>query len=72
MHVIYTGAVPNQHVIPLTRYLVDGGRKRAFCVGSNYIWAWENNRILRDELSRMAARCSPSGMSRWGRRISPG
>ncbi len=51
-HVIYTGAVPNQHVIPLTRYLVSGGRKRAFCIGSNYIWAWENNRILRDELSR--------------------
>lgn len=51
-HVIYTGAVPNQHVIPLIRYLVSQGRKRIFCVGSNYIWAWENNRILRDELPR--------------------
>ena len=25
--------------------------KRAYCVGSNYIWAWENNRILREALS---------------------
>ncbi len=49
---IYTGAVPNQHVIPLIRYLRDQGRTRAFCIGSNYIWAWENNRILRDELAR--------------------
>ena len=50
--VIYTGAVPNQHVIPLVEYLTGQGRKRIFCVGSNYIWAWENNRILRDELLR--------------------
>lgn len=51
-HVVYTGAVPNQHVIPLIGYLLGRGRKRAFCVGSNYIWAWESNRILRDELLR--------------------
>jgi branched-chain amino acid transport system substrate-binding protein len=38
-NVIYTGAAPNQHVLPL-----------AFCVGSNYIWAWENNRILRESV----------------------
>ena len=25
--------------------------KRAYCVGSNYIWAWENNRILREGLA---------------------
>lgn len=50
--VIYTGAVPNQHVIPLVEYLVEQGRKRVFCIGSNYVWAWENNRILRDELLR--------------------
>lgn len=51
-NVIYTGAVPNQHVIPLIDYLHKQGRTRAFCLGSNYIWAWENNRVFREEIMR--------------------
>ncbi len=50
-NVIYTGAAPNQHIIPLIQYLVNNVGKRAYCVGSNYIWAWENNRILREGLA---------------------
>lgn len=50
-NVIYTGAAPNQHIIPLIEYLVGNLGKRAYCVGSNYIWSWENNRILREGLS---------------------
>lgn len=50
-NVIYTGASPNQHVIPLARYVLARGWTRAFFIGSNYIWAWENNRILRDVLT---------------------
>ncbi len=50
-NVIYTGATPNQHIIPLTEFLTTHVGKRAYCVGSNYIWAWENNRILREGLS---------------------
>jgi len=49
--VIYTGAAPNQHILPLVEHLVRSAGKRAFCVGSNYIWAWENNRVLREALS---------------------
>ena len=49
-NVIYTGAAPNQHIVPLIRYLLAHVGKRAYCVGSNYIWAWENNRILREAL----------------------
>jgi len=49
-NVIYTGAVPNQHLIPLMHYLKDQHRKRAFCLGSNYIWAWETNRVFREEI----------------------
>ncbi|MFC7400092.1 transporter substrate-binding domain-containing protein [Chelatococcus sp. GCM10030263] len=49
-NVIYTGAAPNQHVLPLVDYLLDHGGSRAFCVGSNYIWAWENNRIFRETM----------------------
>jgi ABC-type branched-subunit amino acid transport system substrate-binding protein len=49
-NVIYTGAAPNQHVLPLVDYLLAHHGDRAFCVGSNYIWAWENNRILRESV----------------------
>jgi ABC-type branched-subunit amino acid transport system substrate-binding protein len=50
-NVIYTGAAPNQHVLPLVEYLLQHHGDRAFCVGSNYIWAWENNRILRETVT---------------------
>ena len=50
-NVIYTGAAPNQHIIPLISYLTANTGKKAYCVGSNYIWAWENNRILREGLA---------------------
>jgi ABC-type branched-subunit amino acid transport system substrate-binding protein len=47
-NVIYTGPVANQHLLPLLEYVLGRFGHHAFCVGSNYIWAWENNRILRD------------------------
>lgn len=47
-NVIYTGASPNQHIVPLLRYMLREHGRRVYCVGSNYIWAWENNRILRE------------------------
>ena len=50
-NVVYTGAAPNQHIIPLIEFLLMRMGKRAYCIGSNYIWAWENNRILREALS---------------------
>lgn len=50
-NVVYTGASPNQHVLPLVEYLLQHHGRKAFCVGSNYIWAWENNRILRENVT---------------------
>ena len=47
-NVIYPGAAPNQHIIPLVAFMIKSYGKRVYCVGSNYIWAWENNRILRE------------------------
>ena len=47
-NVVYTGAAPNQHIIPLVTHLLRTRGNRAFCVGSNYVWAWENNKILRE------------------------
>lgn len=47
-NVIYTGASPNQHIVPLVAYALRNYEPRVYCVGSNYIWAWENNRIMRE------------------------
>lgn len=51
-NVIYTGAAPNHHISPLMDFLLETYGKRAFCVGSNYIWGWESNRILREYISQ--------------------
>ena len=50
-NVVYTGPVANQHLLPLADYLVRHVGQTAFCVGSNYIWAWENNRVMRDAMA---------------------
>jgi ABC-type branched-subunit amino acid transport system substrate-binding protein len=47
-HVVYTGAAPNQHIVPLAQYMLRSHGRRIFCIGSNYIWAWENNKIMRE------------------------
>lgn len=49
-NVVYTGAAPNQHILPLVEHLLRCCGDRAWCVGSNYIWAWENNKILRESV----------------------
>jgi branched-chain amino acid transport system substrate-binding protein len=74
-HVIYTGASPNQHVLPLVDYLASRIGQRAFCVGSNYIWAWENNRIFREALTArggavIAERYLPVGDTEFDRVIA--
>lgn len=46
-NVIYTGASPNQHVVPLAQWALPRYGHSAYCIGSNYIWPWENTRIMR-------------------------
>lgn len=50
-NIVYTGAAPNQHIVPLAAYLLRHHGARGWFVGSNYVWAWENNRILRETLT---------------------
>ena len=49
-NVIYTGAAPNQHVLPLVDYLASRVGSRAFCVAPTTSGPWENNRIFREAL----------------------
>ncbi|WP_203426891.1 transporter substrate-binding domain-containing protein [Sinorhizobium sp. BG8] len=46
--VVYLGACPNQHLLPLFDYAMPEYGKRPYFVGSNYIWGWEIGRIARE------------------------
>lgn len=65
-NVIYVGAAPNQHVVPLARYALANLDPRIYCVGSNYIWTWEINRVMREIVGEggghvVAERLAPLG-----------
>ena len=47
-NVIYVGAAPNQHVVPLVRHMLHQISGDVFCIGSNYVWTWEMNRVIRE------------------------
>lgn len=51
-HVVYVGACPNQHIVPLLDYVLPRFGRQAMLVGSNYIWGWETNRIAREVVER--------------------
>ena len=46
--VIYLGACPNQHILPLLAFALPRFGTTGYLVGSNYIWGWETSRIARD------------------------
>ncbi|HEX2941917.1 MAG TPA: transporter substrate-binding domain-containing protein [Rhodopila sp.] len=55
-NVIYVGAAPNQHVVPLARHMIAHISADVYCVGSNYIWTWETNKVMRDLVSAAGGR----------------
>ena len=48
---IYSGAAPNQNSVGLARYLMQRYGQRFYLVGSNYVFPYESNRIIRDYMS---------------------
>ena len=50
-HVVYTHACPNQHLLPLLDWVLPTQGRRAYLVGSNYIWGWEMNRLARERIT---------------------
>src|SRR6202051_3040409 len=55
-NVIYVGAAPNQHVVPLVRHMLDHSSRDVFCIGSNYVWTWEMNRVIREIVTSAGGR----------------
>lgn len=63
-NVIYTGACPNQHLVPLFAHLLPRYGKRVYLAGANYVWGWEMNRLAREIVTEAAGeivgeRCLP-------------
>lgn len=54
-HCVYSGCVPNQFVVRLIRYMMEHYGKRFYLVGSNYVFPYETNRIIRDYVSKHGA-----------------
>jgi urea transport system substrate-binding protein len=55
-NVIYVGAAPNQHVVPLVLHMLDHISGEVFCIGSNYVWTWETNRVVREIVTSAGGR----------------
>jgi branched-chain amino acid transport system substrate-binding protein len=73
-HVVYTHACPNQHLLPLLDWAMPQHGKRAYLVGSNYIWGWEINRLARETVISsggriLGERYLPIGSTEVGRMI---
>ncbi len=57
-NVIYTGAAPNQQVIPALSWCYEHLKARKFfLVGSDYIWPHCVNEIAKDQLKALGAEC---------------
>jgi urea transport system substrate-binding protein len=49
-NIVYTGAAPNQQVIPAVSYAMEHFGKRVFLVGSDYVFPRTANAIIRDQV----------------------
>jgi urea transport system substrate-binding protein len=57
-HIVYTGAAPNQQVIPAVSWCFQQLKARKFfLVGTDYVWPHCVNEIIKDELKALGAEC---------------
>ncbi|MDG2011928.1 MAG: transporter substrate-binding protein, partial [Pirellulaceae bacterium] len=55
-NVIYTGAAPNQQILPAIRWAFEEqGKRRFFLIGSDYVFPRVAHQIMRDELESLGA-----------------
>jgi urea transport system substrate-binding protein len=52
-NIIYTGAAPNQQVLPAVNWSFENLGKRFFLIGSDYIWPHAVNAIITDQLKAL-------------------
>jgi urea transport system substrate-binding protein len=57
-NIVYTGAAPNQQVIPAVSWCFESLKARKFfLVGSDYVWPHCVNEIVKDQLKALGAEC---------------
>lgn len=49
-NIVYTGAAPNQQIVPAIQYLLDNGYKKFFLMGSDYVFPRTANEIIKAQL----------------------
>ena len=55
-NVIYAGACPNQHLLPLIEHMLPAFGRRVYLAGANYVWGWEMNRLAREIVTKSDGR----------------
>jgi urea transport system substrate-binding protein len=55
-YVLYTGAAPNQQILPAVKWFLDNRGKDMYLVGSDYVFPRSANAIIRDELKFLGGR----------------
>ena len=57
-NIVYTGAAPNQQVIPAVSWCYQTLKaRRYFLIGSDYVWPHCVNEIIKDQLKALGAEC---------------
>lgn len=54
-NIVYTGAAPNQQIVPSIDYLLDQGYKKFFLLGSDYVFPRTANMIINAQLEAKGA-----------------
>jgi len=50
-NIIYTGAAPNQQIVPAIEYLLNEGKTKFFLIGSDYVFPRTANMIIKAQLA---------------------
>jgi urea transport system substrate-binding protein len=72
-NIVYTGAAPNQQVIPAVSWCFEKLKARKFfLVGSDYVWPHCVNEIIKDQLKALGAECVGESYIQFGsNEVSP-
>lgn len=49
-NIVYTGAAPNQQIVPAIEYLIENGHKKFFLLGSDYVFPRTANMIIKAQV----------------------
>jgi urea transport system substrate-binding protein len=52
-NIVYTGAAPNQQIIPAVKWCIDNIGNRVFLVGSDYVFPQTANAIIKDQVEAL-------------------